>query len=555
MSSPPEFDSEPTSPTPSTSPGEVAVPLDAAAFAALEALLQGRRQDYAIVAEELGLKRDRLARAVARRLLLPGRPVDVPRLLRQFRLSPEELVRELLKGEAANLLPRLIERQPELFGPFRKQVEQGFAILGPDFSARPLPEQAVQQTRGRDLAPGAGALATRPAQARTRDLPARIGRYEVRARLGVGGFGTVYRAHDPQLDRDVAVKVFGPGVFSDPHTAERFQREARATVRMLHPHIVPVYDVGRHEDAFYIASAFVAGRTLAELIPAGGMEPRQAVLYTVQLVEALGYAHRQGVLHRDVKPANALVDETRGRLFLIDFGLAVPQELLRLTQAGAVLGTPAYMAPEQARGDLERIGPASDLYSAGVVLYQLLTGRLPFEGPLPVMLYNTVHTPAPPPSTHRPSLDLALDAIVLRALAKKPEERYGSGEEFSAALRTWLAGPPPSSGTRPPGPKKSEPKPPPVPSSPRPPVLAPPLAYRPAHRSWRDEDFEAEPPASPREAPARDEDFEADQSPRLRGRRPDQARSGSRRRLGCLIALALGLIGQAAFLVWLFWRR
>jgi TPR repeat protein len=259
----------------------------------------------------------------------------------------------------------------------------------------------------------------------------------VRARLGSGSFGTVYRAYDPQLDREVALKLLRPEALAAPGAVERFRREAQAAARMLHPHIVPVHDAGEHDGRHFIAAAYIAGRTLASAIPDGGMEPRRAAALTAQLLDALAYAHGRGVLHRDVKPSNALLDDA-DRLYLTDFGLARPteRERTRLTEQGALLGTPAYMAPEQIDGDAS-VGPAADQYSAGVVLYQLLTGRLPFEGSLSEMVYQAVHRAPPPPSQVRPGLDAGLEAICLKALAKRPQDRHADAAAFAAALRGW----------------------------------------------------------------------------------------------------------------------
>ncbi len=268
-------------------------------------------------------------------------------------------------------------------------------------------------------------------------LPASIDRYQVRQLLGAGSFGCVYRAYDSKLERDVALKVLRAEMTDSPQAVKRFLREAKAAAKLFHPHIVPVFDAGQAGDVYYIASAFIAGRTLASAIPEGGMEPRRAAELAAQLASALGYAHTHGVVHRDVKPANTMLDE-QGSLHLTDFGLAgwTQEEGTRLTQEGQALGTPAYMAPEQVAGETAHIGPASDLYSAGEVLYELLTGCRPFVGA--AVLYQIVHASAPAPTQHRPGLDAGLEAICQKAMAKKPEDRFGSGEAMAAALRGWV---------------------------------------------------------------------------------------------------------------------
>ncbi|MCC6418142.1 MAG: protein kinase, partial [Gemmataceae bacterium] len=254
-------------------------------------------------------------------------------------------------------------------------------------------------------------------------LPATIGPYQVRGKLGQGAFGVVYRAHDPAMERDVAIKMLNATAVKNQKYLDRFLREARVVGQMLHGNIVPVYQLGRLGQDYYIVSAFIPGRPLEAAVPEHGMDPPQAVRLVIQLLEALAYAHERGVFHRDVKPANAMLDD-KGTLYLMDFGLAglLDQDSHRMTQDGSVMGTPAYMAPEQAKGQVELVGPAADQYSAGMVLYELLTGRLAFEAPsLPALLYQVLEAPPPPPSRLRPGLDPALEALCLRTLAKTPQ--------------------------------------------------------------------------------------------------------------------------------------
>jgi hypothetical protein len=269
-------------------------------------------------------------------------------------------------------------------------------------------------------------------------LPERIGRYRILARLGAGGMGTVYQAQDRDLDRTVALKL--PHFTGSPHDRavriQRFQREARAAARVWHPHVCPIYDVGEHEGQPYVVMAYVEGRSLAEHLAGRKRceDPGQAVALVRQVLDALDAVHGHGIVHRDLKPGNIMLDPA-GRAILMDFGLARPgDDAGQLTSEGVVLGTPAYMAPEQAAGQSEEIGPWTDLYSVGVILYQLLTGRLPFEGPPLTVLSRIVHDAPPPPSGLRPGLDPALEAVVLRALAKAPEDRYQSARDFAAAL-------------------------------------------------------------------------------------------------------------------------
>src|SRR5271166_5556608 len=297
----------------------------------------------------------------------------------------------------------------------------------------PSPTQTASGSAGAALP-----KATRGGQ--HKELPATIGPYQVSRELGRGAFGVVYQGHDPRLERDVAIKVLNRNALHSTKAVERFLREARVVAQMHHNHIVPVYELGEHDGCHYIASRFVPGTTLSDLIPDEGLDAVQAVGLVLQLLEALVYAHKLNVLHRDIKPANAIVD-AEGQLSLMDFGLASwvgQMEEGRATQDGTVMGTPAYMPPEQARGDIHNVRETADQYSAGVALYEMLTGHVPFEGgPMVVLLHNVINTPPPPLSEFRADLDLQLEAICLKALAKAPEERFASCRAFADALHSW----------------------------------------------------------------------------------------------------------------------
>jgi choice-of-anchor C domain-containing protein len=299
----------------------------------------------------------------------------------------------------------------------------------------PTVEPPARQTVAAGERPPSPAHGSPPAAA---GLPTHIGRFRVRCRLGSGAFGTVYRAFDPQLQREVAVKVPRDGTLANPKALQRFLDEAKAAERLRHTHIVPFHEVGQDGSRPFLVSAFIEGQTLSRAIDAGSLDFRQAARIVAELALALEHAHRQGIMHRDVKPANVLLDG-QGRAYLTDFGLAYLQETRVLrTRLGSVLGTPAYVAPEQAEGWTGQALAASDQYALGVVLYELLCGQTPFGGPPMIVLYNAVHTAVPPPRSVRPEVPAELERICLRALAKKPEQRFPSCRHLAEELRNWL---------------------------------------------------------------------------------------------------------------------
>ncbi len=292
------------------------------------------------------------------------------------------------------------------------------------------------------------------------------GRYELGDRLGSGGMSSVYKATDRVLERTVAVKILAEHLSDDDKFVARFRREALAVAKLIHPNIVQVYDTGVDHDRHYIVMEYVEGRSGAQLLQARGrLGPETAVEIGTQACAGLDYAHRQGIIHRDVKPGNLMViggpaarrssgatshDPPTGEMTvkLTDFGIARAAEQSRLTQVGSVVGTAAYLAPEQARG--EEATPASDVYALGVVIYQLLTGRLPWEGTTLAELALRRESERPlPPSSYDPAVPETLSTAVLRSLDGNPAGRYSTARQLAVALREGGAGhqPPPPDGT------------------------------------------------------------------------------------------------------------
>src|SRR5947208_11127428 len=264
------------------------------------------------------------------------------------------------------------------------------------------------------------------------------GRYRIQRKLGAGGMADVYLAEDQELGRRVAIKILNGRHANDDQFIERFRREAKNAAALNHPSIVSIYDRGEAEDTYYIAMEFLDGRTLKELIVGRGAAPiNVAIEYARQILSALRFAHRHGIVHRDIKPHNALVDGD-GRVKVTDFGIA-RAGTSQMTETGSIVGTAQYLSPEQARGG--EVDPRSDLYSLGVVLYELLTGKTPFDGETPVEIaMKHLSTPPKPPSKLRPDIPRELDMVVMRALAKNPDERYQSADEMEADLERVARG-------------------------------------------------------------------------------------------------------------------
>ena len=271
------------------------------------------------------------------------------------------------------------------------------------------------------------------------------GRYEIIDRLGSGGMSNVYRATDKILERTVAVKILAEHLSDDERFVARFRREALAVAKLIHPNIVQVYDTGVDDGRHYIVMEYVEGRSGAQLLQRhGALDPSTTVEIGKQACLGLDYAHQRGIIHRDVKPGNLMIvgGPAGGgpmTVKLTDFGIARAAEQTRITQVGSVVGTAAYLAPEQVRG--EEATPATDVYALGVVLYQFLTGRLPYEGSSLAELAVRQQNERPlPPTTYNDEVSETLSGAVLRALEGDPERRYKNADELAAGLEQGLAG-------------------------------------------------------------------------------------------------------------------
>ncbi|UCD59149.1 MAG: protein kinase, partial [Candidatus Hydrogenedentota bacterium] len=274
-----------------------------------------------------------------------------------------------------------------------------------------------------------------------------IRNYRILKELGKGGMGVVYKANQISLGRMVAMKVLPHHLTSDPAFIKRFENEARAIAKLNHPNIVQIYDIGHHEQIYYYTMEFIEGPSLDEIIyKEGFLSLDRAISIIAQVAKALQYAHGHGIVHRDIKPSNIMIDKS-GRVKVTDFGLALQERTTRLTMDGSIVGTPEYMSPEQAAG--QTATARSDIYSLGVVFYEILTGKVPFEAESALMVLDKIRTSEPQwPRSLNPDIPVEVEEAIRNMMAKNPRDRYASCQELIQDVRRLKSGEPVSTKTR-----------------------------------------------------------------------------------------------------------